>query len=197
MGSAFRRRFFADADGGIASGAIDDPQQLAVLFEAWNARVKEDVPSDKLLVFSAKDGWGPLCAFLGVPVPSEPFPNVNDVDAFKLKDQAGLVARRRHRRRRAPRHRVCALSCWGRGRSATGELEWASAGADLVPRSARVQWPLDSRAAHQLRESSVHTAVRTHAAGGRTQPPALLGQTGQTRGTLECAICICARHTCE
>ena len=85
MGSAFRRRFFADADGGIASGAIDDPQQLAVLFEAWNARVKEDVPSDKLLVFSAKDGWGPLCAFLGVPVPSEPFPNVNDVDAFKLR----------------------------------------------------------------------------------------------------------------
>ncbi len=28
-------------------------------------------------------GWGPLCAFLGVPVPDAPFPNLNDRAAIK------------------------------------------------------------------------------------------------------------------
>ena len=82
---AFRRRFFGDADGGLASGAIDDPERLAALFEAWNAKVKETVPPERLLVFQAKDGWGPLCAFLSVPVPEEPYPNVNDADEFKQR----------------------------------------------------------------------------------------------------------------
>ena len=25
-----------------------------------------------------KEGWEPLCQFLGLPIPEEPFPNVND-----------------------------------------------------------------------------------------------------------------------
>lgn len=29
-------------------------------------------------VFEVKEGWGPLCQFLDLPVPSEPFPRVND-----------------------------------------------------------------------------------------------------------------------
>ena len=33
---------------------------------------------DRLLVWQVKEGWGPLCHFLGLPVPKEPFPNVND-----------------------------------------------------------------------------------------------------------------------
>lgn len=31
----------------------------------------------KLLEFSVKEGWEPLCAFLGVPVPDVPFPWTN------------------------------------------------------------------------------------------------------------------------
>jgi hypothetical protein len=27
------------------------------------------------------EGWGPLCKFLGVPVPDEPFPRTNDAVA--------------------------------------------------------------------------------------------------------------------
>jgi len=34
-------------------------------------------------VFDAKEGWGPLCAFLGVPVPNKPYPHVNDTEEFK------------------------------------------------------------------------------------------------------------------
>ena len=34
-------------------------------------------PKDKLLVFNVKDGWEPLCQFLGVDVPNKPFPHRN------------------------------------------------------------------------------------------------------------------------
>jgi hypothetical protein len=34
-------------------------------------------------VFSADQGWKPLCDFLGVPVPESEFPNVNDRAAIK------------------------------------------------------------------------------------------------------------------
>jgi hypothetical protein len=49
-------------------------------FKAWNQAVIDAVPADRLLVFSAKDGWDPLCAFLGVPVPDAPYPRVNARD---------------------------------------------------------------------------------------------------------------------
>lgn len=39
--------------------------------------VKATVPPDRLLVFDVKEGWEPLCKFLGVPVPGEPFPHEN------------------------------------------------------------------------------------------------------------------------
>ena len=36
------------------------------------------MPADRLLVFEVKEGWTPLCKFLGLPVPDTPFPNVNN-----------------------------------------------------------------------------------------------------------------------
>ena len=32
----------------------------------WEDYVKSGVPADKLLVFSVKEGWDPLCSFLGL-----------------------------------------------------------------------------------------------------------------------------------
>lgn len=40
-------------------------------------KVKATVPPERLLVFDVKEGWEPLCNFLGVPIPAEPFPNTN------------------------------------------------------------------------------------------------------------------------
>ena len=48
-----------------------------------NKYVKTVVPPDRHYFFDVKDGWGPLCKILDVPVPDEPFPNVNDRDAIK------------------------------------------------------------------------------------------------------------------
>jgi hypothetical protein len=42
-----------------------------------NERVKQVIPKDKLLVFNVKQGWKPLCEFLGRQVPEEPFPRAN------------------------------------------------------------------------------------------------------------------------
>ncbi|MCB1955314.1 MAG: hypothetical protein KDG55_06535 [Rhodocyclaceae bacterium] len=44
--------------------------------------VQAAVPVDRLLVFEVKSGWGPLCAFLGLPEPQEAFPRTNDRAEF-------------------------------------------------------------------------------------------------------------------
>jgi Sulfotransferase domain len=55
-----------------------DVSGLAKAFVAHADAVKATVPSEQLLVFQVKDGWEPLCEFLRVPVPNEPFPRTND-----------------------------------------------------------------------------------------------------------------------
>lgn len=42
----------------------------------------QTVPPEKLLVFEPKQGWEPLCKFLGKPVPDQPFPHVHDTASF-------------------------------------------------------------------------------------------------------------------
>lgn len=34
----------------------------------------------RLLVFDVREGWGPLCRFLGKPVPAVPFPHWNRIE---------------------------------------------------------------------------------------------------------------------
>jgi hypothetical protein len=59
-----------------------DEVGLRQAFEAHNAAVKATIPSRQLLVYQVKEGWAPLCDFLGVPVPAEPFPRSNDRSEF-------------------------------------------------------------------------------------------------------------------
>ncbi|XP_078488361.1 uncharacterized protein LOC144745955 [Ciona intestinalis] len=46
-------------------------------YRRHNNYVQQVVPPDNLLVLDVADGWGPLCKFLGKPIPDEPFPFVN------------------------------------------------------------------------------------------------------------------------
>ena len=59
------------------------------VYQAHNEAVRHAVPREKLLVFNARDGWEPLCAFLGVPVPAAPYPKTNSTDEFRVR--AGLA----------------------------------------------------------------------------------------------------------
>ena len=64
-------------------GAVSAGQEAAVQFYQEHVEeVKRHVPSDKLLVFEVKQGWRPLCDFLNVPIPENPFPRVNDTEAM-------------------------------------------------------------------------------------------------------------------
>ena len=64
-------------------GRTDDRDHTKAIFNAWNEDVQRTVPPDRLLVFDVKDGWEPLCRFLGVPIPSAPFPHANSGEDFK------------------------------------------------------------------------------------------------------------------
>jgi hypothetical protein len=51
-------------------------------YEEHVAEVVEELPAERLLVWSPAEGWAPLCEFLAVPVPTHPFPRVNDRGDF-------------------------------------------------------------------------------------------------------------------
>ncbi|MDE2334252.1 MAG: hypothetical protein KGK10_06900 [Rhodospirillales bacterium] len=53
-----------------------------------NAAVRAAIAPERLLVFYAGLGWEPLCTFLGVAVPSTPFPRINSTAEFRA--HAGL-----------------------------------------------------------------------------------------------------------
>ena len=57
-------------------------QNICEIYESWNQSVIEECPAENLLVFEPKDGWGPLCKFLGKDIPDVPYPHVNDTAEF-------------------------------------------------------------------------------------------------------------------
>ena len=60
------------------SGQPNPDTWLAAQYEKHNEQGRRTVPPDQLLEFNVKQGWSPLCEFLGKDVPEEPFPNVNE-----------------------------------------------------------------------------------------------------------------------
>ena len=65
---------------GIPMGT--DLDGLEAAFSTHVAAVKAEIPAERLLVYEVKQGWEPLCAFLGVPIPGEPFPRTNNRSEF-------------------------------------------------------------------------------------------------------------------
>lgn len=55
------------------------------VFNAHNDEVRRTIPPERLLVYESGQGWGPLCEFLGVPVPETAYPRVNTADDFAAR----------------------------------------------------------------------------------------------------------------
>ncbi|MCB1475254.1 MAG: sulfotransferase family protein [Rhodobiaceae bacterium] len=55
----------------------DDRDYVIGVYEAHIEDVMATVRADRLLVHRLGEGWEPLCAHLGVPVPAEPYPHKN------------------------------------------------------------------------------------------------------------------------
>ena len=71
---------------GTFGGRFADREHALGVFAGHARDVEATVPAERLLVFDVKQGWEPLCAFLGVPVPErEPFPHVNDAESFRTR----------------------------------------------------------------------------------------------------------------
>ncbi|MEU9890962.1 sulfotransferase family protein [Sphaerisporangium sp. NPDC051011] len=61
--------------------SVPDEEDAVRVFERHIETVRAAVPADRLLVFEASQGWGPLCDFLGVEPPEdEPYPHLNDTE---------------------------------------------------------------------------------------------------------------------
>ncbi len=59
---------------------ITDRAYMTDWYVKRNQEVIDTLPADRLLEFHPKQGWGPLCEFLGADVPDAPFPRVNSRD---------------------------------------------------------------------------------------------------------------------
>lgn len=68
--------------GDTFGGRFADRDHAIAVFNNHVAAVKSAIPSDRLLVFEVADGWEPLCSFLDVDVPDEPFPRTNSTEEF-------------------------------------------------------------------------------------------------------------------
>ena len=84
------RRYYAllDAVDSAAFGSLNS--KSTVLFKKkyreHNERVQAVIPEEKLFIFNVKQGWKPLCKFLGCAIPEqEPFPcqNVGAADCLQ------------------------------------------------------------------------------------------------------------------
>jgi hypothetical protein len=67
---------------GTFGGRFADREATVRLFQDHNDAVRREIAAGRLLEFEVADGWAPLCAFLGVPVPRMPFPHLNDAASF-------------------------------------------------------------------------------------------------------------------
>jgi hypothetical protein len=74
----FKQHFWKE----VMQGRFEDKAFAREVFQAHIERVKAEVPSDRLLVYDVKEGWGPLCEFLGKSVPEGDFPELNKKENF-------------------------------------------------------------------------------------------------------------------
>jgi hypothetical protein len=63
---------------------VTDAAAVTRAYDAHNAHVRATVPAERLVEWRTGDGWEPLCAALGAPVPDEPFPHANSADDFRV-----------------------------------------------------------------------------------------------------------------
>ena len=67
----------------VFGGKPGDRAHAIALYEANVKAVMAIVPKERLLVHELGDGWEPLCAHLGVAIPSQPYPSRNTASEFQ------------------------------------------------------------------------------------------------------------------
>lgn len=70
---------------GTFDGRFEDRSHAIGVFNRHNEEVQRRVPQEQLLVYEVREGWGPLCEFLGVEEPEKPFPRLNDAAEMRRR----------------------------------------------------------------------------------------------------------------
>ena len=60
-------KMFVGPDGSPIEKMEFTDANLTAAYSDWISHVKRSVPPEKLLIFNVKQGWKPLCEFLGKP----------------------------------------------------------------------------------------------------------------------------------
>lgn len=85
------RTFFEKTVGRDYGGRLHDREFMIEQFVRHNAEVERAIPKDRLLVYEVSQGWEPLCAFLGIPVPDSPFPRANSREEFAARSVSAAL----------------------------------------------------------------------------------------------------------
>jgi hypothetical protein len=78
------RRLFFDK---IMRGRFEDRDFAVATYRRYCDDLIAEAPSDRLLVYEVSEGWEPLCNFLALQAPNEPFPKTNSRDEFRHRSQ--------------------------------------------------------------------------------------------------------------
>lgn len=60
------------------NGRFEDKDYAIAVFRKHVDEVRAAIDPKRLLIYDVAEGWAPLCKFLGVAEPAEPFPRLND-----------------------------------------------------------------------------------------------------------------------
>jgi hypothetical protein len=66
-------------------GDIESRAHAIAVFLRHAEEVRRTIAPERLLEYDVAQGWPPLCAFLGRPLPDEPFPHANAGEEFRAR----------------------------------------------------------------------------------------------------------------
>lgn len=84
----------------------DFRRNAEMVYKEHSALVRGAAQKENFLEWTVTEGWEPLCEFLNVPIPDEPFPRSNDAAGFQTNMDAHFL---RHLKR-AKRNFVLVLA---------------------------------------------------------------------------------------
>ena len=77
-------KFFGSFMGPLRD-RLADRAFMTDYFRRHTEEVKAAIAPERLLIYQVGEGWDRLCAFLGAPVPAEPYPTENSREEFQAR----------------------------------------------------------------------------------------------------------------
>lgn len=89
--SRFRWVIPTSHQAGLAMFGENFQTEGHAIYDQHYKMIESLVPPENLLRYHVKEGWKPLCEFLGQPVPSVPMPHVNSKEEMRLRREKGTI----------------------------------------------------------------------------------------------------------